>query len=229
MPNDKKVSMKFEQLNLNVDEGNYLEIDPECSFTSSKIIIQGQGNRVVLGKAHAYNRMIINLKGNNKTIIVSESVKIISGLKITSIRADNQKVLIGKNFSCGGMEIQMNDGDEVVEIGDNCLFSWGIKIRTSDGHSVVDIGTNRAVNLPKDVTISERVWVGEDVKFLKGARIPKDVVVGSGAIVTKPFTDEDSNTVIGGFPAKVLKRDVRWDRRQPSEFNMKETAVEGDS
>lgn len=229
MLNDKKVSMKFEQLNLKVDEGNSLEIHPDCSFTTSKINIKGQGNRLVLGKAKVYNRLVINLKGNDKTIIIGESIKIISGLKIVSIRADNQKVLIGKNFSCGGMEIQMNDGDEVVNIGDDCLFSWGIKVRTSDGHSVVDLDTNQAVNLPKDVTISEKVWVGEDVKFLKGAVIPKNVVVGAGAIVTKAFSDQECNTVIGGFPAKVLKRNIKWDRRKPSEFNLTETALEGES
>jgi acetyltransferase-like isoleucine patch superfamily enzyme len=211
--------MEFKQLNIDVAEGNILDIHPDCQFITSRIIIKGTGNKVILSKALVYSKLIINIKGNNKEVRISESSKNINNLKITSIRGDNQKVLIGKNFSCGGMEIQMNDGDETVFIGDECLFSWGIKARTSDGHSVVDIATNRAINLPKDVVISNRVWVGEDVRFLKGARIPENVVVGAGAVVTKSFSVEDSCTVIGGFPAKVLRRGVTWDRKMPYEYN----------
>lgn len=211
--------IKFENLALDVDDGNNLNINPECKFVTSKIIIKGVGNSVTISKNLLYSSLVINLKGNNKEIFISESEKKINYLKITSIRGRNQKVFIGTNFSCGGLEIQMNDGDEKVEIGDECLFSWGIKIRTSDGHSVVDIETNKAINLPKDVVISNKVWVGEDVRFLKGARIPENTVVGAGSIVTKYFSDEDSHSVIGGVPSKVLKRGITWDRRMPYEYN----------
>lgn len=115
------------------------------------------------------------------------------------------------------MEIQMNDENETLTIGDNCLFSWGIKARTSDGHSIVDLSTNRAVNLPKDISIADRVWVGEDVSFLKGSMISSDSVVGSRSVVTKAF--ESPNVVIAGFPAIVVKENIKWDRRRPSEYN----------
>lgn len=211
--------MEFKQLNIDADEGNFIDINPECEFAQSRIIIRGSGNRITISKNVVYSKLVINLKGNNKEVFISESTKKAHNLKITSIRGDNQKVFIGKNFSCGGIEIQMNDGDENFTIGEDCLFSWGIKVRTSDGHSVVDLETNKAINLPKDVFISNKVWVGEDVRFLKGARIPENSVVGAGAVVTKCFTDDDSCSVIGGFPAKVLKRGVTWDRKMPYEYN----------
>lgn len=210
--------MQFDGLVINEDGiDNLINIDQDCRFTRSKIIIKGSNNTIAISAALLYTHLIINIKGDNKKILISESKKNINNLKITSIRGNGQKVNIGKNFSCGGIEIQMNDGSESLTIGDDCLFSWGIKARTSDGHSVVDLATNKAVNLPQDIVIEDRVWVGEDVSFLKGAKISKDSVVGSRAVVTKKF--HDSNVVIAGFPAKIVKEGITWDRRMPSLYN----------
>jgi acetyltransferase-like isoleucine patch superfamily enzyme len=210
--------MQFSGLNIQ-DSGNdnVIEIDQEANFKRSRITIEGNNNKIILSKTLSYTNFIIHFKGNSKLFEIKPSKKNINGLKFVSIRGENQKFTIGSNFSCGGIEVQMNDGDENVSIGDGCLFSWGIKMRTSDGHSVVDLATNRAINLPKDIHIGDRVWVGEDVKFLKGAIISNDSVVGSNAVVTKAFNEP--NCVIVGFPAKVAKTNVSWDRRMPSVFN----------
>jgi acetyltransferase-like isoleucine patch superfamily enzyme len=202
---------------------NVIEIESGSVFFQSKIIINGNDNTIKLGCANEYRLLVINLKGNEKKVEIKSSIKNIRSLKFTSIRGNQQYLLIGENFSCGGIEIQMNDGYERCSIGANCLFSSGIKLRTSDGHSVVDLDTGMAINLPKDVHIADRVWVGEDVSFLKGAGISSDSVVGSRAVVTKGF--KQSNCVIAGFPATVVKEDIKWDRRKPSEYNEKKNNV----
>jgi acetyltransferase-like isoleucine patch superfamily enzyme len=199
---------------------NIIEIDGNANFKRSRIIVNGDNNVIKLGKTLSYTNFVVNIKGNNKLLEIQPSTKNINGLKFVSIRSDNQQFKIGNNFSCGGMEVQMNDGNEKCTIGADGLFSWGIKIRTSDGHSVVDLASNKAINLPKDVHIADRVWVGEDVSFLKGAEISSDSVVGSRAVVTKRFNQ--SNCVIAGFPAVVVKENIKWDRRKPSEYNDKE-------
>jgi acetyltransferase-like isoleucine patch superfamily enzyme len=141
--------------------------------------------RIILGKTRLYTKFVIKFIGDNKLFEIKPSSKNVNDLKIVFIRANNQVFTIGSDFSCGGLGIQMNDGNETFMIGDNCLFAWNIKIRTSDGHSVVDLDTEMTINLPKDVHIADSVWVGEDVSFLKGARISSDSVVGSRAVVTK--------------------------------------------
>ena len=198
---------------------NIINIDENAIFKRSKIVVNGDNNRIILGKTLSYTNFIVNLKGNDKLFEIKPSKKNVNGLKFVSIRADNQVFKIGSNFSCGGLEVQMNDGDETCLIGDDALFSWGIKIRTSDGHSVIDLGTNKAINLPKDVTIGNKVWVGEDVSFLKGAKVLHDCVVGSRSVVTKAFSE--ANCVIAGFPANIVKRNIKWDREKPSEYNRK--------
>ena len=194
-------------------QNNHIEIDESASFKRSRIIIEGDNNQIILGKSLSYTNLVVNFKGNNKYFEVKDSTKNINGLKFVSIRADNQVFKIGNNFSCGGLEVQMNDGDETCTIGDDGLFSWGIKIRTSDGHSVVDLATDEAINIPKNVHIGDRVWVGEDVRFLKGAEIPQDCVVGSCAVVTKKFNQ--TNCVIAGFPASIVKEILSGIEKNP--------------
>ncbi|MEI8622622.1 hypothetical protein P4S66_18285 [Pseudoalteromonas sp. B129b] len=203
-------------------ENNTITVEEGSIFKGCRIILKGNDNNIYLGKALLYKSLVLNLKGNNKRFEVKASSKNINNLKFTSIRGNNQVFTIGENFSCGGIEVQMNDGDETFTIGNNGLFSWGIKVRTSDGHSVVDLATNTAINLPKNVHIADRVWVGEDVSFLKGSKIATDSVVGSHAVVTKAF--EQGNCVIAGFPASIVKENIKWDRRMPYEYNNKTKA-----
>lgn len=201
----------------NNGNNNIVDIQEGATFTRSRIIINGDNNHIILKKTRVYSNLFINLKGNLKHFECERSSKNVNGLRFTSIRGKRQRFTVGKEFSCGGLEVQMNDGDESCCIGEQALFSWGIKIRTSDGHSVVDIKTNRATNLPQDVEIGSRVWVGEDVAFLKGTKIVDDCIVASMSVVTKKFNK--SNCVIAGHPACVVKEGVRWDRRMPYEYN----------
>jgi acetyltransferase-like isoleucine patch superfamily enzyme len=198
-------------------ERNQIIIEPECEFKRSRFMIKGNGNKITICKSLSYSNFVINIRGDNKIIHIKPSKKNINGLKLVSIRGNHQEFLIGENFSCGGMEIQANDGDEKISIGNNCLFSWGIKARTSDGHSVIDLQSGKAINLPQDIIIEDSVWVGEDVSFLKGSYISKDSVVGSRAVVTKKF--KEGNCVIAGFPASVVKKNIKWDYKMPYQFN----------
>lgn len=198
-------------------KNNIIDIDGNTKFQASRVTLNGDGNKVVIGDCLLFQNLTVNFKGNNKTIIIGASTKAIRGLKLVSIRGNGQQFLFGENFSCGGMEIQMNDGDEKIEIGDNCLFSWGIKARTSDGHSIIDVKTGKAVNFPKNISIGDRVWVGEDVRFLKGASVQNDSVVGSAAVVTKAFSQQ--NAVIAGFPARIVKENITWDYKPPNQLS----------
>lgn len=198
-------------------KNNKVLIEEGVKFELSQIIISGDDNVITLGFCNLYHKLSIKLNGDRKNISIGKSNKNIRNLKVTSIRGNEQQLKIGNNFSCGGFELQMNNGNEACYIGDNCLFSWDIKARTSDGHSVIDLSTNNAINLPRDINIGNRVWVGENVYFLKGSSISDNSIVASCSVVTKKFYLQ--NSVIGGHPAKLLKNNTSWDRRPPYEYN----------
>jgi len=53
------------------------------------------------------------------------------------------------------------------------------------------------------VTIGHDVWIGHGVTVLPGVSIGTGAVIGAGAVVSK---DVDPYTIVGGVPAKPLKR-----------------------
>jgi maltose O-acetyltransferase len=53
------------------------------------------------------------------------------------------------------------------------------------------------------VTIGDNCWIGGGAIINPGVSIGNNVVVASGAVVTKSFGD---NVLIGGCPAKVIKK-----------------------
>ena len=55
----------------------------------------------------------------------------------------------------------------------------------------------------KQVVINDDVWIGANAVILPGVTIGRHAVVAAGAMVT---TDVPENTVVGGVPAKIIKR-----------------------
>ncbi|MCP9888837.1 hypothetical protein KBY96_12970 [Cyanobium sp. ATX 6A2] len=206
-------------LTVQADASNRLKISPSARFEGSRIMISGHGCNVSVGSARIYRGLLIHLDGNHKHVEIGDTDDHIINLKVLSQRGEGQSAVIGTGLRCNGMEIQMTDGNAAFRMGNDCMASWGVKIRTSDGHAIIDIASGKAINIPQDVVIGDRVWLCEDIKILKGVLIPSDTIIASGSVIARPFGPEDSCSVIGGCPGRVLKRGVRWDKRSPSEIN----------
>jgi len=90
-----------------------------------------------------------------------------------------------------------------VIIGTNCLIAANTAILDSDGHGVTP--EDRQKKNPKrlPVIIGHNVWIGMNSIVLKGVTIGDNAVVAAGSIVTKDVT---ANTIVGGNPAKVIKK-----------------------
>ncbi|MBA4283878.1 MAG: acyltransferase [Candidatus Puniceispirillum sp.] len=64
---------------------------------------------------------------------------------------------------------------------------------------------NLSKHLPgKDVTIGDNCWIGMNSVILPGVELGNNTIVGAGSIVTKSF--KEGNIVIGGNPAKIIKK-----------------------
>jgi len=57
-----------------------------------------------------------------------------------------------------------------------------------------------------DIIIEDNVWIGANCVILSGVRIGKAAVIAAGAVVNK---DVQSFTLVGGVPAKLLKRKTK--------------------
>ena len=109
-----------------------------------------------------------------------------------------KNITIGKNvFINSGCHFQDQGG---ITIGDGSLI----------GHNVVLVTVNHALEPEKNRTnsyapihIGEHVWIGSNATILAGVNIGQWAVVAAGAVVTK---DVPAYTVVGGVPARVIKR-----------------------
>jgi acetyltransferase-like isoleucine patch superfamily enzyme len=91
------------------------------------------------------------------------------------------------------------------------MLSGGIKIYTTDGHSIIDMASGSRINSAEKVVIGDHVWIGADVKILKGVNIGSNSIIASSAVVTR---DVPSNSVVAGIPAKVIMHGVNWQRER---------------
>ena len=87
-----------------------------------------------------------------------------------------------------------------VTIGDGCQI----------GHNVVFATLNhglqpeeRGITYPAPIVLGRNVWVGSNSTILQGVTIGDNAVIAAGAVVTR---DVEAGTIVGGVPARFIKR-----------------------
>ncbi len=148
--------------------------------------------------------------GDNNEIIINDNVSVVTELKVYC--HDNSqccKINIGNRTSFYKTEISTYDNGSTVSIGNDCMFGYDTIVYNTDGHAIFQ--KDKLINIAKDLIIGDHVWCGWGSTILKNSYIAGGCVVGKGAIVSGKF--EEVNSVIGGVPAKILKRNIRWDRK----------------
>lgn len=96
-----------------------------------------------------------------------------------------------------------------IHLGDDLLGGWNISIRDSDGHRISDKAfPDVRTNIDSEVYIGNHVWLSSYTDILKGTYISNDSVTAYRACVGKRF--EEENILLGGLPAKIIKRDINW-------------------
>ncbi len=139
-----------------------------------------------------------------------------------------EKTMVGPNtcLSVGIGPGQTMASDPVITIGERCVIGrgshivghWSIELGddiqtgpyvyiTDQNHVYEDIDQPIGIQTPIEaaVSIGSGSWLGANVVILPGTTIGEHVTVAAGAVVSGVFPDR---CVIGGVPAKILKRYV---------------------
>ena len=88
-----------------------------------------------------------------------------------------------------------------VTFGDDCMLAPQVGIYTAT-HPLDPVARNKGIEFAKPITLGDNCWVGGNTVINPGVTLGNNVVVASGAVVTKSFGDD---LVIGGNPARVIK------------------------
>lgn len=129
------------------------------------------------------------LKFVGKNVIIKDEVMFI-----------NPSTISIDDYSMIGERCYIRGGGNIV-IGKYCQMANNVIIVTTNHLLDKDLYYGNIEN--KDVVIGDNVWIGSGAKIMPGVKIDDNSVIGAGSVVTK---DVDANVVVGGVPARVIKK-----------------------
>ncbi|WP_298966314.1 acyltransferase [uncultured Methylobacterium sp.] len=186
-------------------DGNIIEVPEGFMERFDGVIhIEGVGNKLNIGPPGSLNSFVFGLKDGAE-------IRIGGGLWAHSLTVHasslGARIDIGENVSINGSLSVTTHEAASISIGSRCLIASGCDISASDFHHVLDAQTGERINPARNVFIGEHVWLGSRVTIMKGARIGKDSVVGTGSIVTGEYAD---GCLLVGAPARIVRDGITW-------------------
>lgn len=88
-----------------------------------------------------------------------------------------------------------------ITIGERVQVGPGVSFETVNHHLVYRTEVGRG-SVHESIVVEDEVWIGAGAIITPGVRVCRGAVVMAGAVVTK---DVESNTAVGGVPARVVK------------------------
>lgn len=190
--------------------GNRLEIGGGATTKLRHVDVRGDDNVVTIGQGSWMRDVRIFIRGNANRIVVGERVEF-GGPGNLWVEGDHGELRIGD-----GCTIEHSGTLAVLEgrnlsLGADCMIASEVEVRTGDSHEMFELADGGArMNQGSPVAIVDHVWMGKRAIVLKGVEIASGCVVGIGSVVTRSVMEPDS--VLAGNPARVVRRDVRWQR-----------------
>ncbi|HFV9295191.1 acyltransferase [Serratia fonticola] len=199
----------------------------ECSFLyvlTKSLFYRIIGLRNFLSSNRVEMKGIRNIKLKNGTLIIGlKKVGHVSNKTSTYFNVRGELICSGSTSFGRGCRVDISEGaffkvhggyigpenDFIIyngiEIGSGCNISWGCQFMDDDFHSI-EYENKRNKN--RNIYIGDNVWIGCNSSILKGTYIAKGCVVAANAVVSDVFLEE--GCLIGGNPARVIKRNVSW-------------------
>lgn len=175
---------------------------------NTRVTFTGVNNTLQVEQGARIGSLSVQFDSDNGYMEVGSSHGVPSFSATVRVGQDS-RVLIGRNVSTtSAVGISATEGT-TVSLGEDCMIAIGVQLRADDGHPIFDVHTEKRVNTSRDIIIGEHVWLGYNSAVLGGVSIGSGAVVGLSSVVTR---DVPNNAVAAGNPARVVRRDVAWER-----------------
>ena len=188
----KTIKMKFKKLNIICHRYSRINIDKSAS-----IVCKGKLSVGTKENPKSKQETRLSMSKNSKLNVEGNfSVGFGSDIRIFN----NAKLNLGSGYLNAFVQIVCADE---ISIGKDVAIARDVIIRDTDAHNILDDKHKKT----KPVKIGNHVWIGTRAIIMKGVTIGDGAIIGAGAIVTK---DVPSNSVVVGFPAKVIRENIEW-------------------
>ena len=117
------------------------------------------------------------------------------------MRKKGVRVGEGTTFFTGARNIDVTR-PYLVEIGRNCIFTYGVQVLTRGfDWAVLREIYGEMLCFSGKVILENNVFIGVNAVILKGVEIGRNTIVGAGSVVTH---DISANCVAAGNPCEVI-------------------------
>jgi acetyltransferase-like isoleucine patch superfamily enzyme len=159
------------------------------------------GNPLLIQPLHTAGLGIIQFSGLVK-IGVFPSPYYLSTYAYMEARNSSAKISIGADTWLNNNFCAIAEHTS-IEIGQRVLIGTGVEIFDSDFHGIrVDDRMCSRAEWAKKVVIEDDVFLGSNVRVLKGVTIGRGSVIANSSVVAN---DIPSGVIAGGNPARVIK------------------------
>lgn len=128
------------------------------------------------------------------------NAKILRGCYVSSFGGE---VIFGENFFANH-DLHVISSDR-IEFSKDVLIGYNCEFRDTGGHYI-----NKKVSI-SPILIGKHVWIASDCKILQGVQLKDGCVVATESLVLSKINSlHQEKSLIGGSPAKVLKKNIVW-------------------
>ena len=193
-----------------------------------KIIYEIDNNNAIVGYYPKLNNSDIKFVGENNVLYCENGVELVDSnisfygnnnvVYLSSsrykykleIRIYNDSVFyMGKdNYINQKMTVALSEQKHCY-IGDYGNFSTNIVMRNADAHLIYSCSTGKRINESKSIFMGDHVWIGQDVRILKGSQIDSGSIIGAMSVVSGKKISHNSSWA--GNPCRQISDDVFWD------------------
>jgi len=189
-------------------DGTERELGENERIEGLNILIKGDNNEITIKKPCRLSNLGIRIRANSSKIVIGENVEI-DKLWCEVCGGNNQFISIGDNCKILGLTIQACEENAGFVLGNNSLVSFNVTVWCSDAHSLFSSDGMVLNRISQYMEIGEHCWIGYGATLYKNAKLGKNSVVGGSSVITKAFDEE--NIVVGGNPARIIKKNINWD------------------
>lgn len=186
------------------DERGNIIVYSGAVLPTVKIVFTGSNNRLVVSDLSRVNNLVILFDCDNGVCEIG-NCKFIGCIRV----GQDCSVKISDNVTCTNSCVITTAEGASVTIGQDCMIASYVEIRADDAHPIFSVKTGLRINPSKSVFIGEHVWLAARSTILSGGRIGNGSVLGYGSILKGSIPN---NCIAVGCPAKVIKRDIAWER-----------------